>query len=261
MPDVTRPPLPVLVVGDVHGDLERLFSALAPYPPDRWRTIFLGDLVDGGPFGVGALRFARDRPNSTVLLGNHEVMLLGALRDRPQRGPELHAWLGAGGQPHDLEELARDEPLQAWLLRRPAMELLGDGTLVQHCDSDELGGLVAADTGPGPATVDAVNREVARLLAGGDVRPLVDRMTSRGVFRRQTLRLDAWLRRTGARRVVHGHTPHRARQPDVYAGGRAICFDGGMGRWGRPGAFRGGSIKGSVGPLPRSIHPGAESPD
>ena len=245
--------LPVLLVGDVHGDLERLFSGLKPYPADGWRTIFLGDLVDGGPFGVGALRYARDRPNSSVLLGNHEMLMLGALRDRAERGPELQAWIGAGGQPHDLEELARDQPLQAWLRQLPAMQLLEDGTLVQHCDSDELGALVPAGE-PEPAT--AVNREVSRLLAAGDVRPLIDRMTSRGVFRRQPIRLDAWLRRTGARRVVHGHTPHRSGQPEVYAGGRAICFDGGMGRWGRPGALRGGSVKGSVGPLPALVAAG-----
>jgi hypothetical protein len=239
--------LPVLVVGDVHGDLERLFGALKPYPADRWRTIFLGDLVDGGPFGVGALRYARDRPNSVVLLGNHEVLMLAALRDRAERGPGVHAWLGAGGQAHDLEELARDEPLQAWLRRRPAMLMLEDRTLAQHCDSDELGTLVPSSK---PHPVNAINDEVCRLLAAGDTEPLVSRMTSRGVFRRQPLRLEAWLRRTGARRVVHGHTPHRNRHPDVHADGKAISFDGGMGRWGRPGAFRGGSPKGSVGPLP-----------
>ena len=64
--------LPVLIVGDVHGDIERLFTALKPYPAAEWRTIFLGDLVDYGMFGVGALRYARDRPNSDVLLGNHK---------------------------------------------------------------------------------------------------------------------------------------------------------------------------------------------
>lgn len=239
--------LPVLIVGDVHGDLERLFAALKPYPADRWRTIFLGDLVDGGPFGIGALRYARDRPNSSVLIGNHEVLMLGALRDRADRGPGVHAWLGAGGQPHDLEELARDDALQAWLRRRPAMLMLEDRTLVQHCDSDELGGLILASD---PDPVEAINTEVCRLLQAGDTEPLVRRMTSRGVFRQQPLRLEAWLRRTGARRVVHGHTPHRQRQPDVYADGKAICFDGGMGRWGRPGAFRGGSSTGSVAPLP-----------
>lgn len=239
--------LPILIVGDVHGDLERLFGALKPYPADRWRTIFLGDLVDGGPFGVGALRYARDRPNSTTLLGNHEVLMLAALGDREGRGPGVHAWLGAGGQPHDLEELASDGPLQAWLRRRPAMLLLKDRTLAQHCDSDELGALISA-TEPHP--VQAINREVCRLLEAGETEPLVRTMTSRGVFRRQPLRLEAWLRRANARRVVHGHTPHRQPHPDVYAGGRAIGFDGGMGRWGRPGAFRGGSPRGSVGPLP-----------
>lgn len=239
--------LPTLIVGDVHGDLERLFSALRPYPAEAWRTIFLGDLVDGGPFGVGALRFARDRPHSTTLLGNHEVMMLAALSDRAQRGPGLHSWLGAGGQPHDLDELAGDEPLQEWLRSRPALLMLPDGTLVQHCDSDELGRLIAAAE---PNPVEAVNREVARSLAGGETRPLVDLMTSRGVFRRQPQRLRAWLDRTGARRVVHGHTPHHSQQPEAYANGLAICFDGGLGRWGRPGAFRGGSLTGSVGPLP-----------
>src|SRR5205823_12661150 len=104
--------LPVLIVGDVHGDLERLFKALAPYPPERWRTVFLGDLVDGGPFGVGALRYARDRPNSELLLGNHEVLMLAALEDRQERGDNFRSWVGSGGQLHDLEELARDLPLQ-----------------------------------------------------------------------------------------------------------------------------------------------------
>jgi len=270
--ELERPDLPVLMVGDVHGDLERLFSGLKRYPAESWRTIFLGDLVDGGPFGIGALRYARDRPNSAVLLGNHEVLLLGALRDRAERGGELHAWLGAGGQPHDLEELARDEPLQEWLQGRPVMLRLEDGTLAQHCDSDELGALVPAaeapdqaesgtdDDGAGALFIDAVNAEVQRLLAAGDVRPLIDRMTSRGVFRRQTIRLEAWLRRTGVHRVAHGHTPHRSRQPEVYAGGRAICFDGGMGRWGRPGALRGGSISGSVAPLPRLTQTGERPP-
>jgi len=78
---------PVLIVGDVHGDLERLFEALKPYPADAWRTVFVGDLVDYGLFGVGTLRFARDRPNTTVLLGNHEVAMMWALRD-----PERIGW-------------------------------------------------------------------------------------------------------------------------------------------------------------------------
>ena len=239
-----------LIVGDVHGDLERLFSALRPYPAEDWRTIFLGDLVDGGPFGVGALRYARDRPRSELLLGNHEVQLLGALRDRETRGDGLRSWLGAGGQPHDLEELARDAHLQEWLRTRPALLMLDDGTLVQHCDSDSLGRLVPASPASPADQVERINAEVTRLLERGESAPLAELMTPRGIFRKQPLRLRQWLERMGARRVVHGHTPHRGREPEVYAGGLAICFDGGLGRWGRPGAFRGGALRGSVGPLP-----------
>src|SRR3974390_1256499 len=121
MPDAE---LPVLIVGDAHGDLDRLFPALDPSPADRWRTIFLGDLVDYGVFGVGALRYARDRPNSIVLLGNHEVAMLWALRDPSRVG----YWISIGGQRHDLEELSKDVSLQAWLYARPALVRLGGGT-------------------------------------------------------------------------------------------------------------------------------------
>src|ERR1700682_4299230 len=124
--------LSILIVGDVHGDLERLFSALKPYPADVWRTIFLGDLVDYAPFGVGALRYARDRANSAVLLGNHEVAMLWALRDPARIG----FWIGIGGQRHDLDELAKDPPLPGWVCRRPVLVRIADGTLAQHCGSD-----------------------------------------------------------------------------------------------------------------------------
>src|SRR6185312_15759560 len=149
--------LPVLIVGDVHGDLERLFKALAPYPQDQWRTVFLGDLVDYGMFGVGALRYARDRRNSTVLLGNHEVAMLWALRDQSRIG----FWMSIGGQRHDLDELARDHALQAWIRGRPAMVRLEDKTLAQHCGHDGYWEMVDEDSGD---VVEVVNTRVKEML-------------------------------------------------------------------------------------------------
>src|ERR1700682_176377 len=126
--------LPVLVVGDVHGDLERLFQALKPYPAAEWRTIFLGDLVDYGPFGVGALR-------------------------APTR---IGFWISIGGQQHDLDELAKDAPLQRWMRERPALLQLSDRTLAQHCGSDSYAALLES----GDATpIAAVNARVRELLA------------------------------------------------------------------------------------------------
>jgi hypothetical protein len=234
--------LPILIVGDVHGDLERLFSALKPYPADAWRTIFLGDLVDYGPFGVGALRFARDRANSTVLLGNHEVAMLWALRDPTRIG----FWMGIGGQPHDLDELAKDTLLQEWLRRRPALMPLPDRTLVQHCGSDSYASLVEKDDAD---PIESINQRVLDLLESGGESELWDLMSGRNIFTTQPDRLERWLQMTGSRRVVFGHNPHRGARPEAYFGGKALNFDGGFSRHHR--LFRHLSPPGAtIAPLP-----------
>ncbi len=234
--------LPILIVGDVHGDLERLFQALKPYPVAEWRTIFLGDLVDYGPFGVGALRYARDRPNSAVLLGNHEVAMLWALRD-PNR---VGFWFGIGGQDHDLKELAKDVALQQWMRDRPALLELPDGTVVQHCGSDCYAVLLDKNKRD---PVASINARAHDLLRNGGEAKLWDLLSGKNIFPTQPLRLDRWLELTGSRRVVFGHNPHRSSRPEVYHGGKAINFDGGFSRF--HSKFQRRSPPGaSVAPLP-----------
>jgi len=232
--------LPVLIVGDVHGDFERLFAALKPYPAEEWRTIFLGDLVDFGAFGVGCLRFARDRKNSEVLLGNHEVALLSALHD-PSR---LGFYISIGGQQHDLDELRKDEPLQAWMRARPLLLKLEDGTLVQHCGNDDYRMLLGEERSDAVGTINTNGRLV---LEAGDAHLLWDVMSGKGVFATQPDRLDRWLELTGSRRVVFGHTPHHQPEPARYHGGKAINYDGGLARF---HYRRAAPIAASVGPLP-----------
>ncbi len=215
--------LPVLIVGDVHGDFERLFEALKPYRAVEWHTIFLGDLVDYGMFGVGALRYARDRANSTVLLGNHEVAMLWALRDPARIG----SWMGIGGQRHDLDELARDAPLQEWMRERPALVRLPDRTLVQHSGNDGYALLIE---GPDDDPISAINARVRHLLVHQGESDLWDAMSGRNIFPSQPERLDRWLEMTSSRRVVFGHSPHGGRTPQAYHGGRAINFDGSFSR-------------------------------
>jgi hypothetical protein len=233
--------LPVLIVGDVHGDLERLFTALKPYPADKWRTIFLGDLVDYGNFGVGALRYARDRANSVVLLGNHEVAMMWALRDPSRVG----YWMSIGGQRHDLDELAGDFALQAWLHARPAMIRLDDQTLVQHCGHDGYARWLPDANHADPVT--AINTRVHQLLVDGDEAQLWDVLSAKNVFESQPLRLQTWLQATNCRRVVFGHTPHRMKKPAAFHEGRAINFDGGLSRGHRK--FRSSPVAASVAPL------------
>jgi len=231
--------LPVLIVGDVHGDFERLFAALKAYPADRWHTIFLGDLVDYGMFGVGCLRFARDRKNSEVLLGNHEVAMLGALRNSALVG----FYLSIGGQQHDLDELRKDEPLQAWMQARPLLLKLDDGTLVQHCGNDDYRMLLDKEYSDAVGTINTNGRLV---LEAGDARLLWHVMSGKGVFASQPERLDRWLELTGSRRVVFGHTPHHEPKPARYHGGKAINFDGGLSR---AHYRRAAPLAASVGPL------------
>jgi hypothetical protein len=233
--------LPVLIVGDVHGDLERLFTALKPYPADRWRTVFLGDLVDYGAFGVGALRYAHDRPNTDVVLGNHEVAMLWALRDPARVG----FWMSIGGQQHDLEELRRDTSLQEWVRTRPALIHLPDQTIVQHGGNDaylDLVPIVESDL------VAAINRRVRELLAEGGEAILWQLLSSPNVFETQKARLERWLELTHSRRVVFGHKPHRGSKPMRYHDGKAINFDGGLSRSHRLHQ-RGAPITASVAPL------------
>jgi Calcineurin-like phosphoesterase len=234
--------LPVLVVGDVHGDLERLFQALEPYPAAEWRTIFLGDLVDYGPFGVGALRYARDRPNSIVLLGNHEVAMLWALRDPARVG----FWVSIGGQRHDLDELAKDLPLQRWMHERPALVHLPDRTLAQHCGGDSYATLLGTDDADPVASINARVREL--LTHEGEAR-LWDLLSGKNIFPTQPFRLERWLEVTASRRVVFGHNPHRRPRPEEYHGGKAFNFDGGFSRFHRK-FQRHAPLAATVAPLP-----------
>lgn len=232
--------LPVLIVGDVHGDLERLFQALEPYPAHEWHTVFVGDLVDYGMFGVGALRYVHDRPNSSMVIGNHEVAMLWTLTE-----PERLGWyLSIGGQQHDRDEIARDAELTVWLLEQPAMLRLPDGTLVQHCGHDGYARWLDDPDDP----IESVNETVRHLLMGGGEAEVWEVLSAKNFFAQQPVRLREWLQATHSRRVVFGHTPHRNREPEAYHGGLAINFDGAFSRTHRK-HLRTSPISASVAPL------------
>ena len=113
---------------------------------------------------------------------------------------------------------------------------LDDATLVQHIDHDGFARLIDADE---PDVIGAVNRTSAELLAmHGSEAVLWDVMAPGGIFHRDPSRLDRWLERTQARRVVHGHKPHDKARPDAYHGGRAVNFDGRLSRYYGQARFR-----------------------
>jgi len=89
---------PVSVIGDVHGQADELASVLDQLRSqadfaDRW-IVFIGDLVDRGPDPRGVLDMVCDllleHPRSTVVSGNHELAMAGALQLIPV--PEYADW-------------------------------------------------------------------------------------------------------------------------------------------------------------------------
>jgi hypothetical protein len=264
-------PGPLYVVGDVHGYLDELLHALRAeglvdadghWSAGNARLWFLGDFTDRGPDGVGVIELvmqlsaeaAAAGGYARALMGNHELLLLGAHRfgDTPVNSSAgtasfLAAWRLNGGQTSDMDRL-KDHHI-AWMSRLDAAALT-DGHLLVHSDTTaylEYG-----------TTIDAVNDAVTGVLQRGDAdecwelfRKLTKRFAFRGDAGALAVRelLDAY----GGHRVVHGHSPipyllgdasgdfhgeveERAAQvtgPHVYADDLAIAMDGGVTMEGR----------------------------
>jgi serine/threonine protein phosphatase 1 len=62
-----------LVIGDIHGCYDELIELINNAKiNDSDFIISLGDIVDRGPFSKEVYHFFKNRPNSKVLMGNHE---------------------------------------------------------------------------------------------------------------------------------------------------------------------------------------------
>lgn len=94
----TRITGPVAVIGDVHGQVEKLLSVLdklraLPDYEQRW-IVFIGDLVDRGPDPKGAVDVFFDllmeHRRTTLICGNHEFAMCAALGWL--RTPEFSNW-------------------------------------------------------------------------------------------------------------------------------------------------------------------------
>ena len=98
----------VFVIGDVHGQaatLEKTLSRIAKTPGTGLprHLVFTGDIIDRGPESLRAVdlvlnaKTLADVDKMTFLPGNHELLLLDAIRET---GPELsktELWLANGG--------------------------------------------------------------------------------------------------------------------------------------------------------------------
>ncbi|MFI7320430.1 metallophosphoesterase [Streptomyces venezuelae] len=255
---------PLFVVGDVHGYLAELVAALQEQglldAEGNWsagnaRLWFLGDFTDRGPDGIGVIdlvmRLSAEAAAAggycKALMGNHELLLLGAKRfgDTPVNSGAgtatfQAAWLLNGGQKTDMERL-EDHHLQ-WMARLDAMEE-ADGHLLVHSDTTAY-----LDYGD---SIEAVNDTIRETLTRNDADECWDlfrKFTKRFAFRDESgpSAVRELLDMYGGTRIVHGHSPIPyllgdvgsedesdgagpvIEGPHVYADGLAIAMDGGV---------------------------------
>ncbi|MFJ7014974.1 metallophosphoesterase [Streptomyces albogriseolus] len=255
---------PLYVVGDVHGYLDELVAALqeqglvdsaGKWCADTARLWFLGDFTDRGPDGIGVIdlvmRLSAEAAAAggycKALMGNHELLLLGAKRfgDTPVNSGAgtatfQAAWLLNGGQKTDMDRL-QDHHLQ-WMARLDAVEEV-DGHLLLHSDTTAY-----LDYGRSIEEVNDTVRETLTRNDADEVWDLFRKFTKRFSFRDEggADAVRSLLHTYGGTRVVHGHSPipyllgevgsedgeddsgPAVAEPHVYADGLAIAMDGGV---------------------------------
>ncbi|WP_275676182.1 MULTISPECIES: metallophosphoesterase [unclassified Streptomyces] len=263
-PQSAAGPGPLYVVGDVHGYLDELVAALQESglidASGQWcagaaRLWFLGDFTDRGPDGIGVIdlvmRLSAEAAAAggycKALMGNHELLLLGAKRfgDTPVNSGAgtatfQAAWLLNGGQKSDMDRL-QDHHLQ-WMARLDALTEVEDHLLV-HSDTTAY-----LDYG---SSIEEVNDTVHEALTRNDADEVWDlfrKFTRRFSFRDEggADAVRSLLDTYGGTRIVHGHSPIPyllgevgsedgeddsgpvVAGPHVYADGLAIAMDGGV---------------------------------
>jgi serine/threonine protein phosphatase 1 len=133
LPVVAIGTCPVVAIGDVHGCASLLQQELEKHESSGAELILLGDLIDRSPERNGdrqvielVLQLQRNPSlwglvGVTVLRGNHEQMLLGALEeDEPKAATEVWEW--NGGDP-DLLPFYRQH--RAWFAALPHTAIRG----------------------------------------------------------------------------------------------------------------------------------------
>lgn len=244
---------PVYIIGDIHGHLRVLYKLLQEAQlidqHHHWSAgsailWFMGDLVDRGPDSIGVIDFVIQLQQEAAiaggcvdcLLGNHELLLLGAYQfGRRSTGLSsnfITKWRHNGGVKSDLAKLTKAH--LTWLAERPAMAKVHN-TLFVHADSTfytRYGHSIAEVN----ATLNALLKR-SNTLAWEE---LIEEFAMRGVFNHQYAGsefIQRFLLIFGGERIIHGHTPihtmlggpaRKITQPLVYAEGQCINVDGGI---------------------------------
>ena len=222
----------IFAVGDVHGmsrHFEAILEAMSTESKGVGELVLLGDLIDRGPDSVGTLRTAARSAadlgfaSKTVLVGNHELLMMEAMQPGPGQERALQIWIGNGGDEMLIEVgilpyRAHENPqiLDSRIRERLGVEVIAmlDGML-SHV---EIGNVLFVHGGVDPA-VPIEEWFTRRWLPGSRERDHFAWI--RGPFLSHQGQFE------GNRIVVHGHSPeNRVMEWKGYPQSRAHMLDG-----------------------------------
>ncbi len=242
---------PIYVVGDIHGEIKKLEHLLKDagllgnnhsWSGGTSELWFLGDFVDRGPDGIAVIDLVMRLQEEAAaaggkvssLMGNHELLLLGAYRfGRRSTGLGsnfIAKWKQNGGNRKDIAGL-KPHHLE-WLAQLPLMANVHDH-LFLHADAPfyiRYG-----------KSVEEVNAAARKILKGSDAlawEEFIEDFARRGAFQYTSSDLlQRFLNIYGGQQIVHGHTPintvlgcsaKKVTSPLIYADGKCVNVDGGM---------------------------------
>lgn len=196
----------VVVIGDVHGYLDKLNSLLEQVAFHGATIVFVGDYIDRGPNSLEVLKMVREMEYNpkdwgfskvVPLMGNHELMAVQAVTGDAS---DLKLWLHNGGRFEEFTAIKND--FRLWMTTLP--------TFYQH-----------------PNRVHYKGETKNLLVTHGSVDPSVplEEQSSDTLLWGRTVR--GWDADT---LLVNGHTPCWAGQPEVHstASGPVLRIDTGV---------------------------------
>ncbi|MGN0456038.1 MAG: metallophosphoesterase [Acutalibacteraceae bacterium] len=201
----------IYVMSDIHGSMNRFQSVMSQINLTAEDSLYvLGDVIDRGHFGIRVLQELMEIPNATVLLGNHELMMLNALTKITESREELRLWYQNGGKITHIDYFALEPNEQFAMLEyirqmplTAEVTINGNSYLMVHGAPPQLYGQLLSDA------ENEIEFTVWTRLMPKDMMPF-------------------------GKTVIFGHTPTAYYQEDVplriWYGGDKIGIDCGAGK-------------------------------